>query len=159
MNKKKRFVDLKAAEGRNAYAAVIKKIIKDGVCPFCPKYFLTYHTRPILRSSKHWLVTENMAPYTGADHQYLFILKKHFETVTEISETAWKELLLHLRWLVRTYKLPSGGFFMRFGDARYSGASVAHLHAQLVVGTRRYKNAKPITAFLGFAKKEKPPSR
>ena len=149
---KKNFVNLKNANGRGAYTSVLKKITQDKVCPFCPAHF-KYHTRPILRTSKYWLVTENMSPYAGTKKHFLFIHKKHIETPNKLSALAWKELLSHINWVSRKYKLPAGGFFMRFGDTRYTGATVAHPHAQMIFGTKKGKGSFLIGPTLGFGKK------
>ncbi len=141
------------AQGRAAYIETIKKIIKDGVCPFCQKYFLKYHTRPILRRGTHWLVTENANPYRGARHHYLFVCTKHVESPGRLTPRSFGELQSHIRWLQKKYKLPGGTFFMRFGDTRYTGASVAHLHAQLIVGSRKDSRTEPILVVLAHTKK------
>jgi diadenosine tetraphosphate (Ap4A) HIT family hydrolase len=152
MAKKKKFVDVAGAGDRAAYAEVLKKIQKDGVCPFCPKYF-KYHTKPILAEGKHWLVTENFAPYGGTRLHFLFLHKKHVEHVDKVSPAAWQELLTHIKKITRKYKIPGGSFFMRFGNEQYTGASVTHLHAQMIVGSKRDKNSLPIAPTLGFRKK------
>ncbi len=158
--RKKDFVDIKAAGDRVEYATVLTKIKKDGVCPFCPEHF-KYHTRPILRDGKYWLATENMAPYTGTKHHFLLLHKKHIEHVTDISPKAWQELLSQIQWLCETYKLPAGSFFMRFGDKRYTGASVTqHLHAQMFIGSPKSKKTYPLTPILGYStKKYVPPQK
>lgn len=151
MAKKRSFVDIEAAGNREHYAKVLRKIQKDKVCPFCPEHF-KYHTRPILLDGEHWLLTENMAPYTGTKHHFLLLHKKHVEHVQDVTPEAWAELLSQIKWASDTYKLPAGGLFMRFGDKRYTGASVTqHLHAQLIMGTVRTKKTYPISAHLGYS--------
>jgi diadenosine tetraphosphate (Ap4A) HIT family hydrolase len=152
MARKKEFVDIKAAGDRSEYAAVLTKIKKDGVCPFCPAHF-KYHTRPILQDGKYWLATENMAPYTGTKHHFLLLHKKHIEHVTDISPKAWEELLVQIKWLCKKYKLPAGSFFMRFGDKRYTGASVTqHVHAQMFIGSPKSKKTYPLSPLLGHSR-------
>lgn len=153
MTSKKKFVDLTGAQGRAQYVETIKQILSDGVCPFCTKNFLRYHTRPILRRGKYWLVTENMNPYHGSKNHYLFVSTKHVESPDKLPPQGWGELQGHIRWLKNKYRLPAGSFFMRFGDTRYTGASVAHLHAQLLVGSRRSRGTEPISVVLGHKKK------
>ncbi len=153
MAKKKKFVDIQNAGDRLAYTDVLKKITQDGVCPFCRKYF-TYHTRPILRQGRNWLVTENMNPYTGTRHHFLFVHKKHIESAENISPKAWQELGSHVKWVSKKYKLPAGSFFMRFGDMRYTSSSVVHLHAQLVSGVPRGKKTFLITPGIGYGRKK-----
>lgn len=149
----KGFVNIQSGAGRGTYAAVLSKIQKDNVCPFCEKYFLKYHTRPILRRSKHWLVTENFNPYSGTKHHLLFVHRGHIDTPHKLTKDASAELFKHVAWAEKKYKLPGGAFFMRFGDLKYTGASVAHLHAQLITGSPQSAKTEKIKVTLGHKKK------
>jgi diadenosine tetraphosphate (Ap4A) HIT family hydrolase len=152
MAKKKKFVDIEAAGDRTDYAEVLKRIEKDKVCPFCPENF-KYHTRPILRKGKFWFATENFAPYTGTRHHFIFVFTSHIEHVEEISPKAWQELLAQFKWITKKYKIQGGSLFMRFGDKRFTGASVTqHIHAQLITGAPKGKDTFEIRPGLGFGK-------
>jgi diadenosine tetraphosphate (Ap4A) HIT family hydrolase len=151
--KGKKFVSVKGAGSRKAYRKQLQKIARDKVCPFCTKYFLRYHERPILRRSKYWLVTENMNPYEGVEQHYLLVYTKHIEDVKKAVPAAWKELLSHIQWISKYGKLKGGTFFMRFGDVRYTGATIAHLHAQLISGVPTGKQTEPIAVTLSHKKK------
>lgn len=120
--------------------ALMKKIADDGVCPFCAKYFKKYHPRPIIKETNLWFLTENMSPYEGTKIHLLFVYKKHIMRPSKISPNGWKELHELVRFSIKTYRIEAGAFFMRFGTADYTGSSVQHLHAQLIVGD--YKNPK-----------------
>jgi ATP adenylyltransferase len=148
-----KFVDVASAGDRKDYAQTLQQITRDGVCPFCPHNF-KYHTRPILRRSRSWLVTENSTPYTGAKRHLLFILKRHVEHCAEMSTQEWSDLHLQVKWVTKKYNLPAGSFFMRFGDAKYTGSSVAHLHAHIILGSKRTSKSLPITPVLGFSAPE-----
>ena len=121
---------------KGKYQKVISHIEKDGVCPFCAEHLHAYHKKPILRHGKHWLVTENMYPYKNTQMHFVLIHKQHIHSITGLSKEAWSELHKHLKWLLRRYNIPGGTALMRFGDHRYTGSSVTHLHAQLVVGKK-----------------------
>ena len=43
-----------------------------------------------------------------------------------------------------------GTIVMRWGDTERTGATVTHLHAQLVVGASREEGGKPILTALGY---------
>jgi ATP adenylyltransferase len=131
------------------YAKVIGKIGEDKVCPFCPEHLAKYHTNPILKTGEYWLVTDNLYPYSGAKHHVLFIHRSHIENATELSGAAWQELREHITWVVRERKIPGGSFLLRFGDTGYTGASVAHLHANLVSADGEDAARKPITTRIG----------
>lgn len=113
---------------------VMEQIRQDGTCPFCPEQLPNYHSKPILKQGKYWIVTESSYPYEGAKHHFLFMTVKHTETLADIPPAAGSEMIKLLQWLEKEYALESGAFAMRFGDVRYNGASVRHLHLHVIVG-------------------------
>lgn len=120
--------------GDDRYPDVIRSISQDGVCPFCPEHIDHYHGMPALVDGEHWLATENKYPYANAENHLIIIHRAHIETVEEISPDAWQELQVVVNGLVRLRDLRGGGFLMRFGDTRFTGATVSHLHAQIIAG-------------------------
>ena len=96
-----------------------------------------------------WTLTDNMYPYKGAKHHLLFIHKKHITRIDEIGKDAWLEFHSLLAYIVKERSIPGGTFFMRFGDTRYTGASVAHLHAQLVSSNPDDEAYGPLLARVG----------
>lgn len=136
---KKSFVNLKSASLRpgGAYKSVIDKIRKDGVCPFCPSHLKRYHRKPVIKTGKHWILTENMYPYKGAKHHLLFVHKKHIEHFPEISPAAWRELHALATFIVRKKLIRGGALAMRFGKTHYTKASVSHLHAHIIAAGKR----------------------
>lgn len=126
-------IDNSGRGGDVSYRKVIEKIATDKVCPFCIENLTKYHKNPILKDAKYWIVTTNMYPYKNTLHHFLLIHKKHTTSSKDISAEAWTELHGHIDWLTETYKVPGGTFFMRCGDTNHTGASVTHLHAQMVV--------------------------
>ena len=111
----------------------MERIIARGHCPFCPENLAREHKRPLLKEGAYWLVTENQWPYKNTRAHLLFILKKHAENIGDIPADAYAELGEILRWLEAKGDIPGGGLCMRFGDTQYSGGTVRHIHAQLVV--------------------------
>ncbi len=134
------------ARGDNAYENVIKKIETDNVCPFCPEQLANYHKNPILHETPSWLVTKNMYPYTGAKHHFLLIHKAHIIRPDEMSAQAQNELFGLIAWTTKEFNIPGATFFMRFGDTKFTGASVAHLHAQLVASNPSQEGYEPVLA-------------
>jgi diadenosine tetraphosphate (Ap4A) HIT family hydrolase len=111
---------------------VMETIVGDNVCPFCLDNLKKYHQRPILSEGDHWLVTTNQWPYEHTQAHFLLIAKRHIESVTELEPGAFEELGGHIQKLVQDNGLDYGGVAMRFGDVRYTGASVNHLHAHVL---------------------------
>lgn len=116
---------------RGQYAAVIKDIAGQAVCPFCPDQLANFHKLPV-RKHGHWLVTNNMYPYKPVKQHILLIHEAHVEHASELSEQAWLELHQIIRQETVSRAMVGGALTMRFGDTRFTGASVAHLHAHLI---------------------------
>nr|AIA16555.1 HIT domain protein [uncultured bacterium] len=131
-----KFVDPANTKHRpeGTYSKAIDKIIKDGVCPFCPEHLAAYHPHPVIREGEHWLYTKNAYPYKGAIHHFLVIHKSHIEDFAEITPAAWLELQELINVIATTHAIKGGALVCRFGETKYNGASVAHLHAQIIVG-------------------------
>jgi len=131
------------------YNSIIADIQKDGVCPFCPDQLKKYHKNPIIEETKYWIVTDNMYPYKNVKDHILFIYKKHIENIQEMSPEAWQELnKIFLKSIDRS-GIPGGTLFMRFGNTRFTGASVAHLHAHLVSSNPDNPEYTPVLTRIG----------
>lgn len=132
---------------------VMKKIVRDKVCPFCMKHFLKYHTKPIIKEGEYWVLTENFEPYKGTKHHLLAVSKKHVERFEKLSPAAQAELFSLFGDEVRKRKIPGGAIFMRFGNTDYTGGTVEHLHAQLITGGKRGRGKEPLITYLGYSTK------
>lgn len=137
---------------RSGYTQTLEEIIAGGFCPFCEEHLFKHHQRPLLFKSRHWLVTENSWPYKGSRHHILFIVRKHIERTEDLSPAVWSDLQKVYRSLVTQYRLKGATLMMRSGNTRFTGASVSHLHAHLVVGSPRTRITKPIRALVSFRK-------
>jgi len=148
---KKTFVSVKNAGDRpdDTYKKAVEKIRADAVCPFCPDNLARYHKKPIIKTGRYWILTANMYPYRGARHHLLMVYKKHVEHLSEVAPRAWSELLKLTQAEAGKRAIAGGMFYMRFGDTSHTGASVAHLHANLVSPDIRGKNRKPVTVRVG----------
>jgi len=113
------------------YGEVIKRIAEDGVCPFCPENLAKYHKLPVTEK-KYWLLTDNMYPYKPKKYHRLLIHKAHISHLSDLSTEAWAELHEIIKDESARAGIAGGTFIVRFGDTKYTGASVTHLHANLV---------------------------
>lgn len=130
--------------------ALMQKIIDDGVCPFCAKHFKKYHPKPVLKETDFWFFTENMSPYKGTKCHFIFVYKpSHVTKPSDVAPEALADLFALVNWAVDGYKIPGGSFFMRFGDTRYTGSSVEHLHAHLLMGDNDAPDHEPVRVKLG----------
>jgi ATP adenylyltransferase len=147
-----RRVDLQNARtrARGDYAAALAKIEASGVCPFCEEHLPEHHGKPILFRNAHWLVTENAWPYDGTRHQFVLIAREHLERAEDLPPKAWDALGSAYRQLVIEYRLEGATLLLRTGMTEFTGASVAHLHAQVICGGQRHADAELIRALVGF---------
>ncbi len=111
---------------------VMRQIIADGKDPFAWENLPLYHSNEILKKGKFWLVTENQWSYDNARVQLLFIYKENVSSPGEVSDEAFNELFAFFRLFTEKYQIIGGALCMRFGSTQYSGASVNHLHAQII---------------------------
>ncbi len=123
------FVNLQNARP-GGYDKVIADIAQKRVCPFCPDQLTNFHKNPVERK-KYWIVTDNMYPYKPTRMHKLVIHSEHIEHAKDISPEAWQELQEILLELIEKETLTGGTFIMRFGETRFTGASVTHLHANI----------------------------
>lgn len=112
---------------------VLEQIIADGVCPFCLENLKKYHGNPVTIISDHWIVTENQWPYDNALIQLLIIPKRHVENWTDLTEEELLDWAKIVKDALKEYRIESGAVCTRFGNLKQSGASVAHLHSQIIV--------------------------
>lgn len=141
--KNKAGIDKRFAKDKD-YKQTLEDIIKSGKCPFCPENF-KYHKEPILKEHEGWLATKNSWPYKNAKHHFIFVPKKHMEEFKELTQEDLKALKYLVNWITEEFKIKGGGVTMRFGEQTYTGASVAHLHAHLIVPEidKQKNQAKP----------------
>jgi len=142
-NNKPAFVDPTFTKGRKEYQKVMKEIVAEGVCPFCPETF-KWHTKPILKRFGGWLITENFSPYENAKFHFLIVGEIHKEKISEFTPSDWKSITDLIAWVTEKYNIKGGGVTMRFGDSLYTGATVKHLHLHLISPVVAGGKAKPV---------------
>jgi len=129
---------------------IMKRIVADGLCPFCRENLMQYHTNPILFENEHWILTENFAPYDGTRKHYLIIAQKHSVTPWELTEEAQKNLFEIMQNVWAQDDMKGATLVMRYGDTEYTSATVTHLHAQIIVGASRTEGEGKILTGLGY---------
>ncbi|MGE5270251.1 MAG: hypothetical protein ACM3JG_11330 [Thiohalocapsa sp.] len=145
-------VDVQNAKtrARGEYAEALSRIAAAGVCPFCEAHLARHHPNPVLFRNEYWLATENAYPYDGVRHQWVIIFRDHVESAAALPADAWAALGEAYQRLVQEYRVEGGTLVLRTGLTEFTGASVAHLHAQLISGHRRRPGSEPIRALVGY---------
>lgn len=146
-----KFINLKHARTASQ-KKVMKQIEKDGVCPFCMEHLKKYHQNPIIKEGMWWIITKNDTPYKGSFLHLIFIYKPHAALLSEIQSKARDEFFRYVNWAENNYKIAGGTILIRFGNTDWTGASVSHLHAHLIVGGEKKSNAKPLKVKVGYKK-------
>ncbi len=145
---KKQFIDIE-----NTRTDVQKKVMADIAdaqhCPFCSENLAKYHTQPILRETKYWLLTKNQWPYAHTKVHLLAIYKTHAERLAELAPEAGEDLLELMQWAEAKYDVPGGGWAMRFGDTNHSAGTVLHIHAQFLVPDLESAGFEPVRIKIG----------
>lgn len=130
-----------------------------GICPFCWENLNEWHDAPVIKKGGWWAITENDYPYPGAKHHYLAIYRQHISSFEEIDAAAGYELFRLFSWVCKEFKIPGAAIIMRSGEMIYTGATVFHLHAQIMSGASREEIEKVseikypdsfITSVLGY---------
>ncbi len=127
---KKSFVDVENATGED-YRNLIKIIAKDEVCPFCKENLEKYGNK-IIDETDYWLLIEKQNLADGKRNQLVAIPKKHIETIWEIEPGVSADLLkLFSRGAIER-GIEGGALVIRFGNTKLSGATIKHLHVELI---------------------------
>ena len=126
----RQFVNISNAR-KGEYKKVIENIARTGQCPFCPENF-KYHKKPIYKTKGNWFLTNNSWPYKNTSQHLVIIGKKHKEKFEELTNKDFAEVSLLTSWAIKNFKIKGGSLNMRFGDTRFTGASVAHLHFHII---------------------------
>lgn len=146
------FVDIDNAR-EDDQRDVMRKIIEQGHCPFCMENLRLYHKQPILKETKHWILTKNQWPYKNTRLHFLIILKTHAEHLQELTPEMGAELFEIVAWTEKEFDIPGGGFAIRFGDTDYSAGTVNHIHAQFIVPEINNPDFEPTRFKIGKTKK------
>lgn len=116
------------------YREQLEEIAAKGLCPFCPGNF-DWHPNPILYEAGGWFITPIRLNYENARLHLLLIGLQHKEHFLDLTLEDLEDIQALVAWAAFEYDLEDkgGGFLMRFGATEYTGASVVHLHAHLIV--------------------------
>ncbi|OHA84535.1 MAG: hypothetical protein A2591_04165 [Candidatus Yonathbacteria bacterium RIFOXYD1_FULL_52_36] len=157
MTEKNQLVNLSHTRG-DEQTNVYHRIAEGGFCPFCWENFQKNHKKPLLIQTEWWIATENQWPYQGSTLHMLFVYRDHVDDPTKVAPDAWSEFYQHiLPAIMKRYHINGGGIYMRFGNTNITGSSVAHFHANLIVGGEMIEQPTSedwLTVALGYKHKE-----
>lgn len=125
------FVDQHYARGNEKYAADLADIERAGVCPFCPGQ-LHWHPHPVLQREGEWFLTRIRENYANAEDQFLIIGAEHKTRLEELSPEDFEAVLKLAKAAEVETSAQGGALCLRFGDTKWTGATVQHLHFHVV---------------------------
>lgn len=112
----------------------MKDLAERGVCAFCWEHFDNEHREPIELKTDHWIVTKNDYPYDRTSLHLILIPREHVGTLSELSQATLHDLTDTIVAVEKKWQLTHYGVGIRSGDMRYTGGTVEHLHAHIIVG-------------------------
>jgi ATP adenylyltransferase len=117
--------------------AEMRRLAAEGVCLFCPDglRWQDGQGRPqVLRETRHWIIRPNEFPYPGTRLHLLLVPRAHADDILDLEADAQADFWTALGWVRERYELTYYGLGMRNGDCRYTGATIRHVHAHVLVG-------------------------
>lgn len=126
-NKTYKFIDPKSFRDPKQLE-IMERLEGEGIDPLDPAHI----DQEILFATDYWYVTKNRFPYENAEYHFLLIAQNPVYLIEDMTEKMKSDF--HKIWenLVQEYKIPGGALGFRFGETRYSGASLKRLHAHLI---------------------------
>jgi ATP adenylyltransferase len=124
--------------------AEMRRLDAAGICLFCPDGLARHARQRILYRTRHWAVTPNEFPYQGTSLHLLLVPDQHAGDLLELSDEVRQDFWAALGAVAREHQLTHYGLGVRNGDCRYTGATVAHVHAHVLVGDAETAGAPPV---------------
>jgi ATP adenylyltransferase len=114
--------------------AEMRRLEAAGECLFCPDVLARHNTQQVLMNTTHWTVTPNAFPYPGTALHLLLVPGEHVTDLLDLSPAAREDFWTVLAAVRRDHRLTYYGLGIRNGDCRYTGATIRHVHAHVLVG-------------------------
>jgi ATP adenylyltransferase len=114
--------------------AEMQRLEERGLCLFCPDGLREHERQRVLTETKHWTITPNEFPYPGTSLHLLLVPRQHAGDLLDLEPDVQADFWTALAWIRDRYGLSYYGLGVRNGDCRYSGATIRHVHAHVLVG-------------------------
>jgi ATP adenylyltransferase len=124
--------------------AEMRRLDAEGVCLFCPEGLARHARQQILFQTRHWTVTPNEFPYRGTSLHLLLVPDQHAADLLELATEVRQDFWLALGAVADKHQLSHYGLGVRNGDCRFTGATIAHVHAHVLVGDTQAQDAPPV---------------
>ncbi len=113
--------------------AEMRRLDDAGVCLFCPEYLASHPRQQVLLSTRHWTATPNEFPYRGTRLHLLLVPHQHAADLLALSDDVRGDFWVALAAVAERHELSHYGLGVRNGDCRFTGATIRHVHAHVLV--------------------------
>jgi diadenosine tetraphosphate (Ap4A) HIT family hydrolase len=113
--------------------AEMQRLEAAGICLFCPEELGRHAGAAAFLRTEHWTVMPNDFPYAGTSLHLMLIPHQHASDLLELGTAAQSGFFTALAAAREHYGFGHYGLGVRNGDCRYTGATIAHLHAHVLV--------------------------
>jgi ATP adenylyltransferase len=114
--------------------AEMERLEAAGICLFCPDELRVHAHQEVLWETEHWTVTPNKFPYAGTRLHLLLVPHAHAGDLLDLDAEVQQDFWTALRSIRDRYDLRHYGLGSRNGDCRFTGATITHVHAHVLVG-------------------------
>jgi len=133
----------------NPYRNGYNHSYKNKDCPFCNEKILKRQAIPDLENN-HWHILVNYYPYL--DGNIMIVSKRHLLNISSLTAEEWGSLQNMIKQtqklLTKIFKTESFNIGINIGP--YSGATVKHLHWQIIPRMAEVKNGGVINFLSGL---------
>lgn len=124
--------------------AEMRRLEAAGICLFCPASLREHASQEIAFETRHWSVTPNAFPYRGTRLHLLIVPHQHASDLLDLGDEALADFWAALRQVREQYGLDYYGLGVRNGNCSFTGATIAHVHAHVLVGDPESEPEVPV---------------
>ena len=114
--------------------AEMRRLEAAGICLFCPAALREHARQQVIFETRHWAVTPNEFPYRGTRLHLLVVPHQHVNDMLDLGDDARSDFWTALRAIRERFDLDHYGLGVRNGNCGFTGATIAHVHAHVLVG-------------------------
>ena len=105
-----------------------------GICLFCPGALRGHDRQRVKFETEHWAVTPNEYPYKGTKLHLLVVPHKHASDMLDLDDESLGDFWNALKMIRERFDLTHYGLGIRNGNCSFTGATISHVHAHVLVG-------------------------
>jgi ATP adenylyltransferase len=114
--------------------AEMRRLEAAGICLFCPAALREHARQQVILETRHWSVTPNAFPYGGTMLHLLVVPHQHVNDMLDLDDESLGDFWNVLRMIRSQFSLGHYGLGVRNGNCSFTGATIAHVHAHVLVG-------------------------